>query len=192
MPVGTVKINKIMNKWVSERVKERHWTCNLLMSLWLLPAAISVLFLGVGVGIFAIEENLLFGLTIIAFSVLVMGSAYGLLFRNRIGSLWTGAILLFTGLQIVAFSMDVVRFYNDPKYNDFGFRLSWVPESIVFSFVFSAIFLLFLALIMLIRKDGVSAWKNLERGGVVTKQGYEIAFTIIVCLTLMIYIIVRP
>lgn len=181
-----------MNKLVSERVKERHWTCNLLMSLWLLPTAISVLFLGVGVGIFTIEENLLFGLTIIAFSVLVMGSAYGLLFRNRIGSLWTGAILLFTGLQIVAFSMDVDQFYNDSMYNDFGFRLSYVPKSIVFSFVFSAIFLLFLALIMLIRKDGVSAWKNLERGGVVTKQGYEIAFTIIVCLTLMIYIIVLP
>lgn len=182
-----------MNKWVSERVKERHWTCNLLMSLWLLPAAILVLFLGVGVGIFTIEENLLFfGLTIIAFSVLVMGSAYGLLFRNRIGSLWTGAILLFTGLQIVAFSMVVDQFYNDSMYNDFGFRLSYVPESIVFSFVFSAIFLLFLVLILLIRKDGVSAWKNLERGGVVTKQGYEIAFTIIVCLTLMIYIIVIP
>lgn len=164
-----------MNTWISEGVKARHWTCNALLGIVFVPLVLlDILFCFA----FAFDGGLDNGF-LIADGLLAAVGAYGLVLRNRIGGLWLGLCAVITLIAVIC--IDDVGYYN------FDYDMEWTIQeklyrSLLDTIKWSAIWIMPFSPILAIRKNGISAWKNLERRGVFTRLSYELVPTIIICL----------
>lgn len=169
-----------MNTWISEGVKARHWTCNVLLAIIFVPLVLLDLLICFA---FAFEGGLDNGF-LIADGLLAAVGAYGLVLHNRTGGLWLGLCAVITLIAVIC--IDDVGIYN------FEYDMDWTIQEKFYRSLFdtikwSAIWIIPFTPILAIRKKGISAWKNLEQKGVFTKLSYELIPTIIICLGYIAY-----
>ena len=166
--------------WISPKVRERHIVCNILLAVFFAPFIIIDVF---GLIMCLTEWDLYFiiyGLS----GILALIGVYGILLRNKWNGLFLGVLALFSIYAVVIASETYDRSFDD--YIDGISKGKAIEEGLLGSFVITIISTLPIFLTLLISKNGVSAIKLLEGGGVITKCGIEIIVSILMCCIVIV------
>lgn len=154
--------------WISPKVRERHTVCNILLAVFFAPLIIIDL-LGLFICLlYPSVDSIVYGLL----GILALIGVYGVLLRNKWNGFFLGVLALFS---IFAIIID----YNDPV--DGISKVQAITNGLLGSCMYTFIATLPILLSLLISKNGVSAMKLLEGGGIITKCGIEIIVSILMC-----------
>lgn len=171
-PAPSTQTAKSRFQWISSGVKARHTSCNVLLGIIFVPL---VFFASAGFFMAIGQLNYISVLCLLA-----VIASYSLVLQNRKGGLWLGIITVFTLIAEL-----LVEEYCYEQVQSMANSID--PVEMVFSSMMASVFyiVIFIAPIMLtllIRKNGVSALKNLERKGVFFELRYEIMAEVILCI----------
>ncbi|NPD91230.1 hypothetical protein [Xylanibacter muris] len=162
--------------WISPKVRERHTVCNILLVVFFSPLIILDFFGLIMCSIDCSLYSIIYGLS----GILALIGVYGVLLRNKWNGLFLGVLAFFSMCAVIIAAVT----YDDRSLHDYIDGISKeqaIGEGLIGSFVITFISTLPILLILLISKNGVSAIKLLEGGGIITKCGIEIIVSILMC-----------
>lgn len=166
--------------WISPKVRERHIVCNILLAVFFAPLIIIDLF---GLIICLTDcclDSVIYGLS----GILALIGVYGVLLRNKWNGLFLGVLAFFSIYAAIIANETYDSSLND--YIDGISKEKAIGEGLLGSFVITFILTLPILLTLLISKNGVSAIKLLEGGGIITKCGIEIIVSILMCCIVIV------
>ena len=164
--------------WISPKVRERHVICNILLGIFFAPLII-VDFLGLMMCLFSYTLNpfeaIEFGLS----GILALIGVYGVLLRNKWNGFFLGVLALFS-ISAAIIANDNYHMSFNESFDGIS-KMQAITEGMLGSCLITIFATLPILLTLLISKNGVSAIKLLEGGGIITKCGVEIIVALLMC-----------
>ena len=163
--------------WISPKVSERHIVCNILLAVFFAPLIIIDLCgLYLCLVICSPIDCIKYGLS----EILALIGVYGVLLRNKWNGFFIGMLALFS-ISSAIIAIDTYEFSGDAIS-----RTKAITDGLLGSILITFISTLPIFITLLISKNGVSAIKLLEGGGIITKCGIEIIVSILMCCIVII------
>lgn len=166
--------------WISPKVRERHVVCNILLGVLFAPLIIIDIF---GLFICLVDGHIEFlHLGISGIGALL--GVYGVLLRNKWNGLFLGVLALFS-ISAAIIANDNYEMSYKESFDGIS-KVQAIMEGLVGSCLITFIATLPILLTLLISKNGVSAIKLLEGGGIITKCGIEIIVSVLMCCVVIL------
>lgn len=167
--------------WISPKVRERHIVCNILLAVFFAPLIIIDI---LGMIICLVDcslDSIIYGLS----GILALIGVYGVLLRNKWNGLFLGVLALFSIYAVIIATETYDRSLNG-YIDGIISKEEAIEEGLLGSFLITFISTLPILLTLLISKNGISAIKLLEGGGIITKCGIEIIISILMCCIVIV------
>lgn len=169
--------------WISPKVRERHIVCNILLAVFFAPLIIIDLYFICLVGYDFIQ----YGLS----GILALIGVYGILLRNKWNGFLLGVVTLFSICTAIIANYNYEMSLNNYEWSlndsfDGPSKVQAIVDGMIVSCLITFIVTLPIFLSLLISKNGVSAIKLLEGGGIITKCGIEVIVSILMCCIVIV------
>lgn len=159
-----------MNTWISEGVKARHWTCNVLLGIVFVPLVMIDIIINFVVLFDGGRCNVNM-LPCFCVGIMAVIGAYHLTLKNSLGGLCMGVSSVLILAEWFSYS-DVVKYdmFDATELSIWAMFVKSLPSALLLA----SFLLVPILLVLLIPKNWVPALFRLERRGVFTKLRYEL------------------
>lgn len=159
-----------MNNWISDGIRNRHWTCNVLLVVLFVPLMMFDIFVCFGALLDGSSFNFNMFLCFLA-GIMAMIGAYHLVLKNSLGGLCLGVSAVLTFAEWFSYS-DVVKYdmFDATELSTWEMFVKSIPDALFYS----SLVLVPILLVLMIPKNWVPALFRLECKGVFIKLRYEL------------------